>query len=100
MGFTDVFTHVGDGVKIQAPDGRRVPPVVTGMSLPSDKYPSVSEHMVRIGVFGADDFMHSLFSGQPNRSISTSCAKFSDLRGIRPYCEWSHHQFNFTVDAI
>lgn len=43
MGYTDVFTHVGDGVKIQTPDGRRVAPVVTGMSLPLDEYRLVSE---------------------------------------------------------
>ena len=43
MGYTDVFTHVGDGVKIQTPDGRRVAPVVTGMSLPLDEYRLVFE---------------------------------------------------------
>lgn len=34
MGYTDVFTHVGEAVKIQAPDGKMVTPVVTGRSFP------------------------------------------------------------------
>ena len=34
MGHTEVFTHVGEAVKIQAPDGRMVSPVVTGGSFP------------------------------------------------------------------
>jgi hypothetical protein len=29
MGY-DVFTHVGDGVRIHAPNGKRVAPLVTG----------------------------------------------------------------------
>jgi hypothetical protein len=70
MGHTEVFTHVGDAVKIQAPDGRVVTPVVTGR--PSDLMTTVltSEAMGGIGVFGADDFMHSLFSGQFYRPVA------------------------------
>ena len=30
MGHTDVFVHVGDRVRIQAPDGKYVAPLVTG----------------------------------------------------------------------
>ena len=32
MGYEDIFTHVGDGVRIQAPNGQWVAPIVTGMS--------------------------------------------------------------------
>lgn len=63
MGHTKVFTHVGDAVRIRAPDGRMVTPVVTGRYIPCTAIPLVSEGMDVIGVFGADDFMHSLFSG-------------------------------------
>ena len=31
MGYEKVFTHVGDGVRIQAPNGKLVAPIVTGM---------------------------------------------------------------------
>lgn len=34
MGHTEVFTHVGDAVRIRAPDGRMVIPVVTGRFIP------------------------------------------------------------------
>lgn len=34
MGHTEVFTHVGDAVKVQAPDGRMVAPAVTGRPFP------------------------------------------------------------------
>ncbi|KAH9836368.1 heterokaryon incompatibility protein Het-C-domain-containing protein [Rhodofomes roseus] len=44
MGFTDVFVHVGDRVRIQAPDGKYVAPLVTG-------------------TFGSNDFIHSLLGG-------------------------------------
>jgi hypothetical protein len=38
MGFSQVFTHVGDAVRIQAPRGRWVSPVVTGrLSLISNR---------------------------------------------------------------
>jgi hypothetical protein len=30
LGYTQVFCHVGDQVRIQAPNGRMVPPIVTG----------------------------------------------------------------------
>ncbi|KAL1759591.1 heterokaryon incompatibility protein Het-C-domain-containing protein [Schizophyllum commune] len=41
MGHGQVFTHVGDGVRVQAPNGRHVAPLVTG-------------------TFGSSDFIHSL----------------------------------------
>ncbi|KAK7041417.1 hypothetical protein VNI00_009283 [Paramarasmius palmivorus] len=41
MGFHDVFPHVGDQVRIQAPNGKWVAPIVTG-------------------TFGSSDFIHSL----------------------------------------
>ena len=34
MGHHDVFTHVGDQVKVQAPGGKPVAPLVTGMFVP------------------------------------------------------------------
>ena len=34
MGHHDVFTHVGDQVKVQAPGGKPVAPLVTGMLAP------------------------------------------------------------------
>ncbi|KAH9941705.1 heterokaryon incompatibility protein HET-C [Epithele typhae] len=42
FGYHDVFTHVGDQVRIQARDGRMVAPIVTA------------------GTFGSSDFIHSL----------------------------------------
>ncbi|KAF8627351.1 hypothetical protein AX15_004421 [Amanita polypyramis BW_CC] len=36
MGYREVFTHVGDNVRIQAPNGRRVAPIVTGTFGSSD----------------------------------------------------------------
>jgi len=45
MGHSNVFVHVGDNVRIQAPNGRWVAPLVTG-------------------TFGSSDFMHSLLGGQ------------------------------------
>ena len=44
MGHTQVFSHVGDHVRIQAPNGRYVAPIVTG-------------------TFGSSDFIHSLLGG-------------------------------------
>lgn len=41
QGHNQVFTHVGDSVRVQAPGGRRVAPLVTG-------------------TFGSSDFLHSL----------------------------------------
>jgi hypothetical protein len=70
MGHTEVFTHVGDAVKIQAPDGRMVTPVVTGRSSDCATAVLISEGLDGIGVFGADDFMHSLFSGQFHRPVA------------------------------
>ncbi|KAF8670358.1 hypothetical protein AX14_005887, partial [Amanita brunnescens Koide BX004] len=36
MGYEDIFTHVGDGVRIQAPNGQWVAPIVTGTFGSSD----------------------------------------------------------------
>lgn len=44
MGHTEVFSHVGDYVRIQAPNGKQVAPLVTG-------------------TFGSSDFTHSLLGG-------------------------------------
>ncbi len=44
MGYKDVFLQVGDQVRIQAPNGQWVAPIVTG-------------------TFGGNDFIHSLLGG-------------------------------------
>ncbi|TFL01655.1 heterokaryon incompatibility protein Het-C-domain-containing protein [Pterulicium gracile] len=55
MGHQQVFTHVGDSVRIQAPNGKRVAPLITG-------------------TFGSDDFIHSLLG-----EASDHLASISDL---------------------
>jgi hypothetical protein len=45
MGHSNIFVHVGDHVRIQAPNGRWVAPLVTG-------------------TFGSSDFLHSLLGGK------------------------------------
>lgn len=40
MGYHDVFTHVGDQVRIQAPGGKMVAPIVTGQ-LPCSNGPVI-----------------------------------------------------------
>jgi hypothetical protein len=75
MGHTEVFAHVGDAVRIRAPDGRMVAPAVTGIPFPYTTVTLVSEGVGVIGVFGADDFMHSLFSGRFSCFLVTSFAK-------------------------
>ena len=45
MGHSNVFVHVGDNARIQAPNGRWVAPLVTG-------------------TFGSSDFLHSLLGGR------------------------------------
>ncbi|KAI9441439.1 Het-C-domain-containing protein [Lactarius indigo] len=57
MGHSNVFVHVGDNVRIQAPNGRWVAPLVTG-------------------TFGSSDFLHSLL-GEATDHISE--ASVSDL---------------------
>ncbi|KAH9006387.1 heterokaryon incompatibility protein HET-C [Lactarius hatsudake] len=57
MGHSNVFVHVGDNVRIQAPNGRWVAPLVTG-------------------TFGSSDFLHSLL-GEASDHISE--ASVSDL---------------------
>ena len=44
MGHQEVFLHVGDHVHVNAPNGKRVTPLVTG-------------------TFGSSDFIHSLLGG-------------------------------------
>ncbi|TFK19444.1 Het-C-domain-containing protein [Coprinopsis marcescibilis] len=57
MGHREVFTHVGDNVRVQAPNGNWVAPIVTG-------------------TFGSDDFFHSLL-GEATDHISS--ASVTDL---------------------
>ncbi|THH05855.1 hypothetical protein EW146_g9788, partial [Bondarzewia mesenterica] len=53
MGHSDVFTHVGDNVRIQAPNGKWVAPLVTG-------------------TFGSSDFIHSLLGEATDHIASVS----------------------------
>lgn len=57
LGHRDVFLHVGDNVKVRAPDGTHVAPIVTG-------------------TFGSADFIHSLL-GEAQDHLSE--ASISDL---------------------
>ncbi|CAA7264296.1 unnamed protein product [Cyclocybe aegerita] len=52
MGHHDVFVHVGDNVRVQAPNGRWVAPIVTG-------------------TFGSSDFIHSLL-GEASDHLSSA----------------------------
>lgn len=62
MGYTDVFLHVGDQVKVKAPNGRWVTPIVTGrVLLLSFIIPKQISCLV--GTFGSNDFFHSLLGG-------------------------------------
>ena len=36
MGHRDIFVHVGDGVRIRAPNGQMVAPLVTGQFITSN----------------------------------------------------------------
>ena len=56
MGHHEVFPHVGQNVKIQAPNGKMVHPLVTG-------------------TFGGADFIHSLM-GEATDHLSTVSANF------------------------
>ncbi|RXW13961.1 hypothetical protein EST38_g11892 [Candolleomyces aberdarensis] len=57
MGHNEVFPHVGDQIRVQAPNGKWVAPIVTG-------------------TFGSDDFFHSLL-GEASDHLSE--ASVSDL---------------------
>lgn len=62
MGYQDVFVHIGDQVRVQAPNGRWVAPLVTGLS----KFGSHIDYsmlMSMTGTFGSSDFIHSLLGG-------------------------------------
>jgi len=55
MGQSEVFTHVGDQVRVQAPNGRWVAPLITG-------------------TFGSSDFIHSLLGGKSSTPATASKA--------------------------
>ena len=55
MGQNEVFTHVGDQVRVQAPNGRWVAPLITG-------------------TFGSSDFIHSLLGGKSSTPTTESKA--------------------------
>jgi hypothetical protein len=51
LGYNQVFPHVGDQVRIRAPNGKTVAPLVTG-------------------TFGGDDFQHSLLGEAGDHIVS------------------------------
>jgi hypothetical protein len=59
MGHSNVFLHVGDHVRIQAPNGRWVAPLVTG-------------------TFGSSDFLHSLLGGKFQMKVETPSRSHSN----------------------
>ena len=61
MGYEGVFTHVGDDVRIQAPNGKWVAPIITGM--PSLEHESKLS-MILLGSFGSTDATFSLLGGK------------------------------------
>ena len=54
MGHTEVFSQVGDQVRIKAPNGKYVAPLVTG-------------------TFGSSDFTHSLLGGAGETFFGGGC---------------------------
>ncbi|KAK0494474.1 heterokaryon incompatibility protein HET-C [Armillaria luteobubalina] len=68
MGYKDVFMQVGDQVRIQAPNGQWVAPIVTG-------------------TFGGNDFIHSLLGEAGDKlseaSVSDLNKKIDDARSTR-----------------
>ncbi|KAE9406188.1 Het-C-domain-containing protein [Gymnopus androsaceus JB14] len=68
MGHSDVFTHVGDQVRVHAPGGRMVAPIVTG-------------------TFGSSDFIHSLLGEATDHlseaSVTDLSKEFDKARSIQ-----------------
>ncbi|SPO36665.1 uncharacterized protein PSFLO_02136 [Pseudozyma flocculosa] len=66
LGYDRVFAHVGDRVRVRAPSGREVAPIVTGS-------------------FGGADFMHSMLGTAEDKLSQNSAqdvtAKFDDNKG-------------------
>jgi hypothetical protein len=58
MGHSDVFVHVGDHVRLQAPNGKYVAPLVTGGRVSSQDTAPIIDPWT--GSFGSSDFIHSL----------------------------------------
>jgi len=62
LGHEQVFTHVGDAVRIQAPGGKMVAPIVTGTTVqPANIWILL---IYASGTFGSSDFIHSLLGGK------------------------------------
>jgi hypothetical protein len=57
LGYNEVFVHMGDQVRIQAPNGRMVAPLVTG-------------------TFGGSDFIHSLLGEATDHIVSWNLGIF------------------------
>lgn len=62
FGYRQVFTHVGDQVRVRAPNGKMVPPLVTGAVYCSNQRLSIPECLL-LGTFGGSDFIFSLLGG-------------------------------------
>jgi hypothetical protein len=62
MGYQDVYTHVGDRVRIPVRGNQRkmVAPLITGDSYCCRQPLSVLKRHASIGTFGSSDFIHSL----------------------------------------
>ncbi|KAG6877200.1 hypothetical protein C0993_009493 [Termitomyces sp. T159_Od127] len=79
MGHHDVFLHVGDQVRVQAPNGQWVAPIVTGTFGSSDFFHSLlgeaGDHLSQASV---TDLNKSLDSA---RARSTSTSALSDISG-------------------
>lgn len=70
MGHAQVFTHVGDQVRINAPNGRRVAPLITG-ELGRLKSIFIEAKLSRcVGTFGSADFIHSLLGEATDHIVS------------------------------
>lgn len=88
MGHREVFVHVGDNVRVSAPNGRQVAPLITGKQKFSLKLDSYSRKFRdSIGTFGSSDFIHSLLGGMFNsRYLSALLLTIESVdRGNRPY---------------
>ncbi len=68
MGYSQVFVQVGDQVRIQAPGGHWVAPLVTG-------------------TFGSSDFIHSLLGGMCVAFTKESSLTFCSEAGDKLVCK-------------
>ena len=81
MGYNNVFMHVGDHVRIQAPNGQYVAPLVTG-------------------TFGGSDFMYSLLGGTWINCVGCSTDLTLLCRGYGSYCSYKLHSTDHVLLTI